>query len=128
MAHSRAGQLRILVLLIILLFVALQQAITYWRTTNWDGTLWAVIYPINGDGSQVSADYIEQLEEQDFDDIERLFDEEALAYGLPLRHPLTLKLAPQVKSLPPESPQAAPMVGGFFNRLVESEDPLVGTL
>ena len=105
MTTSRSRQLRILILLLILLFVALQQAITHWRTTNWDGTLWAVIYPINADGSEVSSDYIAQLKEQNFDSIESFFDEEATAFSLPLTHPLIIKLAPEVRSLPPAPPK-----------------------
>jgi hypothetical protein len=78
-----------------LLFVALQQAVTHWRATNWDGTLWAVFYPINGDGSQVTRGFIDQLDERDFNGIEEFFAEEASAYSLPLSKPLTVKLAPE---------------------------------
>jgi len=115
LANSRWRQLRILILLLILLFVALQQAITYWRTTNWDGALWAVIYPINADGSKVSSDFIAQLKERDFNDIESFFDEEAAAFGVPLTHPLVVKLAPEVKSLPPTPPQNGPLAIAWWS-------------
>lgn len=106
MGNSRARQLRILILLLILLFVTLQQAVTRWRANNWDGTLWAVVYPINADSSAISTHFISQLEESDFDSIEEFFADESAAYDLPLAEPLTIKLAPTVNELPPAPPQS----------------------
>lgn len=106
MGSSQGKRLRVLILLLILLFVALQQVATRWRVNNWDGTLWAVTYPINADNSVISTHYITQLQESDFDDIEKFFVEESLAYDLPLDTPLTIKLAPPVTRRPPPPPQS----------------------
>lgn len=82
----------------ILISVALGSWLTSKRSTNWEQPLWIAIYPINGDNSSVTQQYINQLKLEDF------ISEEAEEFNLPLKHPFTLKLAPQVKSLPPEPP------------------------
>ena len=88
----------------ILISVALGSWLTSKRSTNWEQPLWIAIYPINGDNSSVTQQYINQLKLEDFQSIEDFISEEAEEFNLPLKHPFTLKLAPQVKSLPPEPP------------------------
>lgn len=95
---------RIIILSFILIGVALGSWLTSKRSTNWEQPLWIAIYPINADNSPVSQRYIDELELQDFQSIEEFISEEAQEFKLPLKHPFTLKLAPQVKSLPPEPP------------------------
>ncbi len=96
--------LRILILLLILLFVAADTWVTQARTTSWKVAQWLVVYPINGDGSQTAEDYIRQLQEQDFADIEEFYSQEAKRYGLALDKPIEVKLAQQVKEQPPAIP------------------------
>lgn len=90
----------------ILIGVALGSWLTSQRSTNWEQPLWIAIYPINADNSNVTQQYINQLELEDFQSIEDFISEEAREFNLPLQHPFTLKLAPQVKSLPPEPPSS----------------------
>lgn len=90
----------------ILLGVALGSWLTSKRSTNWEQRLWIAIYPINADNSHSTQQYIDQLEIQDFQSIEEFVSEEAQEFNLPLKHPFTLILAPQVESLPPEPPKS----------------------
>ena len=97
---------RIYILLMILIGVTLGSWLTTKRSTNWEQPLWIAIYPINGDNSRVTQKYIDKLELEDFKSIENFISEEAQEYSLPLKRPFTLKLAPQVSSLPPKPPQS----------------------
>lgn len=98
-------QLRILALLVILLVVALTTWQTKLRTTDWDAPLWMVVYPINADGSEVTQAYIEQLKESAFAPIEKFLKREAARYSVAIDQPLTVKLAAELKALPPPPPQ-----------------------
>jgi len=97
-------QLRILVLLLILFGVAATTWQTKMRTTDWNETLWMVVYPINGDGSKVSQAYIEGLQEKAFTPIENFLEREAQRYGVTIDQPVTVKLAPPLAELPPVPP------------------------
>ena len=97
---------RIFILSMILIGVALGSWLTSKRSTDWEQPLWIAIYPINADNSQSTQNYIDQLDIGDFRSIEEFISEEAREFNLSLKHPFTLKLAPQVKSLPPEPPQS----------------------
>jgi hypothetical protein len=102
--------IRIAVLLFILATVAQSAWLARSRTAEWTSSLRVVIYPINADGSQVSAAYVGQLRSASFEPIEAFFKGEGARYRLPLRDPVEVKLAPTVASQPP-----APPFGG--NRL-----------
>jgi len=95
---------RVFILLMILLGVALGSWLTGKRSTEWDSPLWIAIYPINADNSPVSQRYIDNLSLDDFSSIEEFITEEAREFNLALKKPFSVKLAPQVKSLPPEPP------------------------
>ena len=98
---------RIAILLLILGYVALDSWLDESRARDWSRTLRVAIYPINGDGSTAAGRYIRALEREDFLAIEDFFRREGLRYGLPLRTPLDVQLAPEVQSLPPELPRGA---------------------
>ncbi|WP_455199340.1 hypothetical protein, partial [Kaarinaea lacus] len=97
-------KLRILFLLFVLLLVAWGTYLTQLRTTAWDRPLTVAIYPINGDGSSRSSQYLESLKLETFDDIESFFSEEARSYGLSLTLPVDLVMGPTLNQLPPEPP------------------------
>lgn len=88
----------------ILVGVALGSWLTSKRSTDWEQPLWIAIYPINADKSHVTQQYIDQLKVEDFQSIEEFATEEAKEFNLSLNQPFTVKLAPQVDSLPPEPP------------------------
>lgn len=90
----------------ILIGVALGSWLTGKRSISWEQPLWIAIYPINADSSSGTQQYINQLDKGSFQSIEDFISEEAREFNLPLKHPFTLKLAPQVKSLPPEPPHS----------------------
>jgi hypothetical protein len=96
--------LRIAVLLLILATVAQSAWLARARTTSWKEPVRVVIYPANGDASAASAGYMAQLRAENFQPIERFMAGEAERYGLPLKQPVEISLAPPVASLPPLPP------------------------
>ncbi len=95
--------IRIAILLLILAYVGFD---TFWsnqRATDWKRSLRVVIYPINADGSEVSADYISQLQESSYESINDTLIILGQNYGKEFSIPLSIKLAPEIKSLPPKN-------------------------
>lgn len=97
-------KLRILFLLFVLLIVAGDYWLTKIRSTDWDSPLRIVIYPINGDGSAASAEYIRNLDKSQFESVETYLSSEAEEYKLPLDQPAVVTMGPVVKELPPVPP------------------------
>ena len=95
---------RVTLLILVLAFVGLSSWLTKIRSTDWDRELWVVVYPINGDGSEVSARYIAGLQQAAFSPIETFMDQQAASYHLSLREPFTIKLAGKIDELPPPRP------------------------
>ena len=102
---------RIAVLLFILLNVAFGAWLAKARTTAWDKPLKVVVYGINGDGSTISQDYIDQIKNKDgeeleafFADIEFFFARQAKHYGLALSNPVDVVFAGEIQTLPPRPP------------------------
>jgi hypothetical protein len=93
--------LRVTVLLVVLFFVGLNTWLTQLRSTDWNDTLWVVIYPVNGDGSPQTQAYIDGLSRDSFQAIETFLAQEAGRYGVGIREPVTMRLAPQVDERPP---------------------------
>jgi len=98
-------KVRITILLLVLFFVGMNTWLTQLRSTDWNNTLWVVVYPINGDGSDATQRYIRTLSADDFTDIKTFFAAEARRYGIGLDEPVTVRLAPQIDGLPPQPPQ-----------------------
>ncbi len=88
-------RLRIAFLLFVLLFVAASQFFAARRSTDWDDTLWVDVYPVNGDGSESTRQYLDKLDDAEFKDVERFFSAEANRYGVRLSQPFRLSLAPR---------------------------------
>lgn len=95
---------RIFILLAILAGVAMGTYATRMHTTDWNDTLWVVIYPVNADNSSASAKYIDSLDSETFRPVEDFMAQEADSYGLEITKPINIKLAPTVDRLPPEPP------------------------
>jgi hypothetical protein len=108
---STFRKLRILTLLIILFLVAAGTYLTQLRSTDWDRPLIVAIYPINGDGSAVSRDYINELSLDKFQNIETFFIDEAEHYGLSLKNPVELVMGPVLTEIPPEPPRDRNVLG-----------------
>lgn len=97
-------QLRIFILLLILLIISIGTWVTKMRVTDWSHTLRVVIYPINGDQSSHTEQYIQTLSQDDFEDIKQFFSEELENYHILLPDPIDIALSPAVKEHPPELP------------------------
>jgi len=97
--------IRVAILLLILLFVALDSFFMKVNTSDWDQPLRVVIYPINGDQSEVSASYIDTLKESGFSPVNQFMRNEAARYGLAISDPLDLRIGPMIDELPPTPPK-----------------------
>lgn len=94
-------RIRILVLLLILLIVALNTYFDRVYSTDWNIPLRVTIYPINGDGSSQSQQYIAALKPDRFSTMENFFESEAHHYGLAMERPIRFTSAPQLRDVPP---------------------------
>jgi len=92
------------ILVYILILVGVGHWITTHRTTSWDRPLSVAVYPINGDGSQRSAEYIQSLEWDAFKTIDQFMAEEAKHYGVQVKEPIYTMLAAPVDDQPPTPP------------------------
>jgi len=95
-------RLRIAVLLLILLFVALNTYFDRVYSTDWNIPLRIAAFPINADGSAVTANYISQQPADAFQHIETFFDVEGKQYGLQMERPIRLTLAPPLSAARPD--------------------------
>jgi hypothetical protein len=93
---------RISILLFILFFVAVSTWLTQARSTDWNNSLWIKVYPINGDGSARSDQYIDNLELRDFDGIETFLGREISKYSSELSRPVRVELGEPITVQPPE--------------------------
>lgn len=92
---------RITILLFILFFVAVSTWLTAARSTDWNNSLWVKIYPINADGSEESARYIDSLEIGDFTAVEDFVARETQRYGKSLQRPVRVELGREIREQPP---------------------------
>lgn len=98
--------IRVFILVIILLIVAKTAWHEKIHTSEWRHTLSVNVYPVNGDGSDVTASYIQSLKLEDFSEIETFMEREALAFGRSVSTtPIKILLHSTVDSLPPNLPE-----------------------
>jgi len=95
-------RLRIALLLVILLFVALNTYFDRVYSTDWNIPLRVAAFPINADGSAVTERYIQQLPADAFARIETFFEQEAKEYGLQMERPIRLTRQAPLAQPPPE--------------------------
>ncbi len=93
--------LRIILLFCALLFVALSAYQLKSGQADWSASKWVTIYPINGDGSEVSQRYIDALDDHTFRAIGRFMAREQSRYGGGPHEPVIVRLGPQVEEMPP---------------------------
>jgi hypothetical protein len=74
--------LRYLILVSILLFVATNEALLKLRSTSWGRPLEVHVYAISGDGRTVSESYVDKLASVDFQPMAKFINREAKRYGL----------------------------------------------
>lgn len=89
-----------------LVLIALSAWLTRRHATDWTRPLWVVAFPINADGSAVTAAYIDTLTRENFAPIEQYLTEQARGYGLTRTAPLEIRLGPRLSQSPPAPPYA----------------------
>jgi hypothetical protein len=94
-------KIRIAILLLVLLFVALNTLTESIYPKQWRDSIQVALYPVNADGSEVAATYINSLQQNDFEKIETFFDTQAHEYALHIDRPFRFTLAPTLHSAPP---------------------------
>ncbi len=108
-------KIRIFILLVILA-LAVQQTFLDKADLDWNDNFYAVVYPVNADGSAEVGAYIKTLTRDDFDPMAEYFAEEGARYKLGMRRPVEIQLGDVVTEVPP----APPMEGNIFNAIVWS--------
>lgn len=94
-------KIRIVILLAILAFVSLYTFTESTYPKKWRDSIQVALYPVNADGSEVSAAYINALTKDDFEKIEIFFDKQAHEYGLNIDRPFRFTLAAALQDVPP---------------------------
>ena len=95
--------LRYLILLLILLFVAVNEALIKFRSTSWENPLWVRIYAVNGDGRPATEAYIESLTTEKFKPIEQFVNGEARRYGITI-DAIDVEYQGRLDTHPPQPP------------------------
>ena len=85
--------------------VALDSWLTMIRSTDWQDSLWVVVYPVNADNSPAVNKYIKSISTTDFAAVQRFFTDETRRYGLDVKDPLEIRLGPVVDEMPPLPPE-----------------------
>lgn len=96
--------IRIFLLLLILAVVALDTWRTKTRSVEWKNTLPVNIYLINGDASEVTAEYLRGVKLADFKPIEAFMQEEAARYGHAEKASIEVRLGGLLPAQPPAPP------------------------
>ena len=92
---------RIGFLLLVLAFVATSTWLSAARSTDWNNSLWVKIYPINGDGSELSERYIASLQLSHFQPIETFIAREVERHGRAVDRPVRVELGTPIVEQPP---------------------------
>ena len=95
--------LRILILLVILLFVALNELANRYWSTNWDVPLRIDVYSVNGDGRRSTERYIDALSTGHFEPIQTFINREARRYGISIEA-VEIEYRGRLDSRPPQPP------------------------
>lgn len=96
--------IRIVILLLILAASAIYTKEQRINTMSWYKPIEVTIFPINGDGSIETDQYIEQLDLKYFQDIDTFFARNAKQYQLITSQPITTSLGSVIASHPPVPP------------------------
>jgi hypothetical protein len=106
--------LRIAILLLILAVVAVSTLLEGYRSTRWRQPLFVAIYPIAADDSPVTQRYIDSLDGESFESIDRFFTRASAQFALATKEPFRPRLQPQLMQLPPQRPEAAGPLGAML--------------
>lgn len=107
MSLPRFATMRFTLLLACLIIVGFTSTHQRVYSRNWNQTLEATIFPINGDGHMATSSYIQSLRNKDLEVINQWGVREARRHGLDLTTPFNVTLGEQITSLPPRFPDNA---------------------
>jgi hypothetical protein len=108
--------LRITILLLVLLVVALTTWQDRYLTTRWHEPLYVAIYPIAADDSPVTRAYLDSLDIERFQPIDRFFTREAERYHLQTSEPVRMRLRRELKDRPPQrAADAGPLATALWS-------------
>jgi len=106
--------LRVILLLCIFVFVAFYSKLQRLESTAWTESLQVSIYPINGDASVLTAQYIDTLTEENFRSVAAFLKKQWRVYSDEDFTPVTVSLKPPVLSQPPLPPVSSNMFKVMF--------------
>lgn len=109
--------IRLLTLVLITIGVAIYVQGQRLSTTNWASPVDVVVFPVNGDGSVPTAEYIESLRPSAFDAMDRFFASQARRYDVPETRPFVTRRGDTVIVQPPAPPHPQ---DSLFTRLAWS--------
>jgi hypothetical protein len=95
---------RVSLLLGVLLVVASSTYFEQRRAHAWRYPQELGVFPVAGDDSVATFEYLAHLSAAEFADIESFMAEQAASYGLALREPVRVRLYPRLAPLPPPPP------------------------
>jgi len=105
--------LRYLILLLVLLFVVVNEALTKFRSTSWENPLWVRIYAVNGDGRNATEKYIDSLTRNSFAAVEKFVNSEARRHGV-LIDAIDVEYNGRLQSGPPQLPAEQSVLGNIW--------------
>ena len=106
--------LRVILLLCVFVFVAFYSKLQRLESTAWTEPLQVSIYPINGDASELTEQYIETLIEDSFHSVAAFLQKQWHVYREDDFTPVAVSLKPLVLSQPPLPPTSGNMLKVIF--------------
>ena len=95
--------LRYLILLLVLLFVVVNESLIKSRSTSWENPLWVRIYAVNGDARNATENYIDSLTRDSFAAVEKFVNREARRHGISI-DAIDVEYNGRLQSGPPQPP------------------------
>ena len=95
--------LRYLILLLILLFVVVNETLVKSRSTSWENPLWVRIYAVNGDARKATENYIDSLARHSFAAVEKFVNREARRHDISI-DAIDVEYNGRLQSGPPQPP------------------------
>lgn len=92
---------------LLLALLALAAGMTYWErvaVTQWMRPLEVVVYPVNGDASSATDDYLAQLEPGRFQEIRTFIEKQSERYAGKQRRVAAIRLGREIREIPPTPP------------------------
>ena len=106
--------LRYLILLLILFFVAANEAANRFYSRDWDIPLVVHVFAINGDQREASSKYLSSLRQEDFEPIENFVNSESRRYGVETEEAVEVVYRGQLDEGPPQPPSGRSVLDNIW--------------